>query len=159
LGQSRRCAASWWDARVGVDGAPPYKGEHAGRRTDPLRARSGPNLLSYTAPRFFSDRASQDLHLSGGKRRPLEAHSTRVLWEFIGGSSPAATVEGARRWAHKCLHNKTALYRRVYLAGRQAPSSALQAGAEGLKQHSRLYSAASTTNARRFILRREGNYV
>jgi hypothetical protein len=38
-------------------------------------------------------------------------------------------------------------------------SSALQAGAEGLKQHSRLYSAASTTNARRFILRREGNYV
>jgi hypothetical protein len=127
----------------------------------PIPLEPGPDRISspIQLQGFFSDRASQDLHLSGGKRRPLEAHSTRVLWESIGGSSPAATVEGARRWAHKCLHNKTALYRRVYLAGRQAPSSALQAGAEGLKQHSRLYSAASTTNARRFILRREGNYV
>jgi hypothetical protein len=29
---------------------------------------------------------------------------------------------------HQCLHNKIALYRRVYLAGRRAPSSSLEAG-------------------------------
>src|SRR5215211_8151665 len=32
-----------------------------------------------------------------GASRSLEAHSTRVSWEFIGSSSPTATVEGARR--------------------------------------------------------------
>jgi hypothetical protein len=63
----------------------------------PITLEPGPHLISPIQLQVFSDRASQDLHLSGGKRRPLEAHSTRVLWEFIGGSSPAVTVEGARR--------------------------------------------------------------
>jgi hypothetical protein len=34
-----------------------------------------------------------------GTTKSLEANSTRVSWEFIGDSSPDATVEGARRWA------------------------------------------------------------
>jgi hypothetical protein len=41
---------------------------------------------------------------------------------------------------HSTLSHQNALYRRAYLADRPAPSSALHAGAEGLKQHSRLHS-------------------
>ena len=40
-----------------------------------------------------------------------------IFASFIAGSLAAATLEGTRRCAHKCL---LALCRRVYLAGRQA---------------------------------------
>jgi hypothetical protein len=46
-------------------------------------------------------------------------HTSGYFAGFIDGSSPAATLEGARRCAHTCF--KTALYRRVYLAGNTYP--------------------------------------
>jgi hypothetical protein len=60
----------------------PIGGEHAGWRTDNLRARSGPNLLSYAATRFFSDRASH-----GTLRRQVQAlrsHPRGSLWHVRG---------------------------------------------------------------------------
>jgi hypothetical protein len=39
---------------------------------------------------------------------------------------------------HQCSHNKTALYRRVYLAGPPAPSGSLQAGIAWGIQHEAL---------------------
>ena len=91
---------------------------------------------------------------SGGKCRPFR-ESSRLSWEFIEVSSPVATIEGARRSLHRActtkLHSTAGFILRIL----KRP----QAGAERLKQHSRLHSAAPTTNARRFILRQEGNYV
>jgi hypothetical protein len=60
-----------------------------------LRARSGPNLPSYES--------LYGLSRTGLQNAPPEASaclyvkSSRLSWEFIGGSSPRATVEGARR--------------------------------------------------------------
>jgi hypothetical protein len=63
--------------------------------------------------------------------RPLE--KARCMWrspEFIGDSSPAASVEGARRGCPAVALQSRVLHfygRRVHLAGRPAPSSSLQA--------------------------------
>jgi hypothetical protein len=57
---------------------------------------------------------------------PLEAilvHLVRIHRRFIARCYPRACPAVG----HQCLHNKTALYRRVHPAGRQAPSSVLQA--------------------------------
>jgi hypothetical protein len=45
----------------------------------PITLEPGPHLISPIQLQVFSDRASQDLHLSGGKRRPLEAILVRLV--------------------------------------------------------------------------------
>jgi hypothetical protein len=56
---------------------------------------------------------------SGGRYEPF----SRLSRKFIGGSSPRATVEGARRSLHSACTTKLHYGRRVYLADPQAPSS------------------------------------
>src|SRR5918998_2621846 len=71
---------------------------------------------------------------SGGRYEPF----SRLSRKFIGGSSPVATIEGARRSLHSActtkLHSTAGFILRIL----KRP----QAGAERLKQHSRLHSAA-----------------
>src|SRR5215203_6032297 len=47
------------------------------------------------------------LALTSGTTGSLEVYSTCVSWEFIGDSSPAATVEGARRSLCIPLHSES----------------------------------------------------
>src|SRR5215204_2066335 len=108
-------------------GAPPYKGEQRARRPHHLRARSRPNLPSYESLYGLSWTGLRTNASPEASAVPY-GKSSRRSWEFIGDSSPRATVEGARR--SPCKAESCTYGRRVPLADRRAPSSSLQAGTQ-----------------------------
>jgi hypothetical protein len=72
-----------------------------GWRTDNLRALSGPNLLSYSATGFLGPGFAR-LHLSGGKRRLLEAilvalSRDRLAWGLLEVYPAPRRVQNFRR--------------------------------------------------------------
>jgi hypothetical protein len=110
------------NARVGGDGCATLQGGTKGRR--PITLEPGPDRISPPM------RSSTVYHGPGfAKNAPPEARagpygkSSRLSWEFIGGSSPHATLDGARR--SPCKAEACTLRPPGSSCG---PSSSLQAG-------------------------------
>jgi hypothetical protein len=128
------------NARVAGDGCATLQGGTKGSAPHHLSARSRPNLPSYESLYGLS-RTGLRKRLAGGECRPLQ-NSSLPLWEFIGGSSSRATVEGARR--SPCEPEACTIRPPGSSCG---PSSSLQAGG-GSERGSSGMSAASARASR-----------
>jgi hypothetical protein len=107
-----------------VDGAPPYKGEHAGQRADYFRARSVPYLLlTRTGLRITP--------LPDAMCKPLEANLA-ALWYVRGRRKTEATVEALLgSLDHKCTLVHLALGERVCLGYRGGRLPSRESGTGG----------------------------
>jgi hypothetical protein len=84
------------------------------------------------------------LGFTGLLRAERELLSADGAWEFIGGSSPAVTVEGARRWAISAPTKKCTLPPGSFCG----PSSAVRPSWDILAALARAYLAYLATEAR-----------